>query len=215
MTTKNECPELSMIFKGAWDRALKVSSFGNPSEHFEAVIAECWNIMTPVQRDKLMNCDVVVNLCTFTMPESAEVVSIPHHHHAVTYSSYPEEEAAFQQVMGLWYQVADILRQLPAGTVASYQGGSLFMGEKSGELYMFDSPDLSRNSSGWNTFRPDDFNGIGASDLQEICDLLLLWLLTPTYAAPINPELIAATIEHNYDAATSRPYWVWDSSSLN
>jgi hypothetical protein len=213
MMNEHEIPELNMIFRGAWDRANKVSPPSNPASHLEAVIAECWNIMTPVQRDNLMNRDVVANLCTFKMPESAEVVSIPHLHHALTYSSHPEEEAAFQQVVGVWYQIADILRQMPAGTVAAYQGGSLVMGEMGGELFLFDSMDLSRTCSDWNTFRPDDFNGIGASDLNDIHELLVAWLESPKYAAPINPELISATIKHNYDAATSQPYWTWRASA--
>ncbi|MCY1457015.1 hypothetical protein D9M71_742730 [compost metagenome] len=84
------------------------------------------------------------------------------------------------------------------------------MAEMDGELFMFDSPDLSRDSIGWNTFRPDDFNGIGASDLNDIHDFLIAWTETPAFGTPVHPELVSGTIEQNYDKASSRPYWKWD-----
>lgn len=215
MTTKISSPELDVIFK-----AVQVSA-GNTDGHshhvtaLESVIAECWVIMSPAQRKELQASKLLTNLngAPTCNAASVEVVALPHHHHNYTYSKDSAEEAMFQSMLVVWYQLADMLRQHPPGTVLQYDGGELVMGEMNGELFMFESMDMSRNIHGWNTFRPQDFNGIGESDWENIRDSLEVWLEHPSFAERINPELVSQAIMNNYADASSRPHWVWDSAS--
>lgn len=214
MSIKHVVPELALIFKAVQQHASNTAGPGTPVTVLEGVVEECWGIMNPAQRDQLLASKVVSDLRGISQVEPAVIVALPHNHRVVTYYvAGSAAETMFQSLLAVWYQVADILRQKPAGTVATYKGGSLVMGEMNGELFMFDSPDVGNNSHDWNMFRPDDFNGIDADDLQQIRDSLQLWLENPVYDAPINPELVSAAITHHYSNTSSRPHWSWDAST--
>lgn len=210
MINKHTSPDLDRILKSAKYRYTVTGESSDLLQDLENVVSACWELMTPSQREQLMSCAVVADLLNPVQAAQPTPVALPHYHHVVTYSSHVDEENMFQSLLVHWYQVADILRQLPAGTVASYQGGSLFVGALNGELYMFDSPDLDEASRDFNMFRPDDFNGIGADDLETIRDHLVLWLQNPTYADPVSPEAISGAIIYNYSDSHNVAHWVWD-----
>jgi hypothetical protein len=208
--TTTTAAELDLIINSAKNRFIISGDGADQVRDLEGIISECWGLMTTAQRELLMYSKLVCELRSPIPTSVPETVSLPHHHHVVTYSSHQPEETMFQSMLVRWYEVADILRQQPAGTVAKYLGGSLFMGSMNGELYLFDSPDLDIGSQDWNMFRPDDFNGIGESDLEDIRDHLVEWLQNQTYDAPVSPEAVAAAINHTYTDPHSQPHWTWD-----
>lgn len=210
MIDKLATPDLDRILKSAKYRFTVTGESGDLAHDLETVVAACWGVMTTPQREQLMSCTEIAGLLNPAQAPDVTPVALPHYHHVVTYSSHDDEENMFQSLLVHWYQVADILRQLPAGTVANYPGGSLFMGALNGELYMFDSPDLDEASTSFNMFRPDDFNGIGEDDLETIRDNLVSWLQNPTYDDPVSPEAIMGAVIYNYSDSNNVAHWVWD-----
>ncbi|MGE8063730.1 hypothetical protein [Pseudomonas sp. NPDC089569] len=210
MINKPAEPNLDRILMSAKYRYSVTGETANLVQDLESVVAACWGQMTSLQREQLMSCAAVASLLNPVQAAQPTPVALPHYHHIVTYSSDADEENMFQSMLVLWYQVADILRQMPAGTIAKYQGGNLFVGALDGELYMFDSPDLDGASQTFNMFRPDDFNGIGESDLQDIRDQLAVWLQNPTYDDSVSPDSISEAIIHNYGDSHSEQHWAWD-----
>lgn len=139
---------------------------------------------------------------------------LPHHHHPVTYSKPGSvTENSFQAMLCVWYKVADILRTLPAGTLIRYPQGYLFMCELNGELFMFESMDVDpgAESSDFNSFRPDDFEGIDEHEFDQIkVDLekvLASELVTASIASQVAADAISGryTLDHS-----SVANWIWD-----
>ncbi|SPZ05320.1 Uncharacterised protein [Pseudomonas luteola] len=135
---------------------------------------------------------------------------LPHYHHPISYSVFECEEDSFQSMLAVWYQVADLLRTQPPGTTINYSTGELVMGSIDGELYMFDSQDLSptMDAHDCTLFRPDEFE-TDITDMDNIRCALEEWLKSPQYSLSVDPETLAEAIRNTYEAE-SQANWRWN-----
>lgn len=140
---------------------------------------------------------------------STKAVAFPHPHTPVTY--YAAENVEFQAMLTVWYQVADMLRLQPPGTLIEYTNGTfLVMGEVAGKLVMFDSIDIGWDSTkpGISFIPPERFDGIDGEDLDTLRESLEAWLANPVFHQAYTGEFIAQVITHN-TGLPSEPNWVW------
>lgn len=138
----------------------------------------------------------------------------PHHHHPFHYAKHDSlTDLSFQAMLMVWYQVADMLRHQPPGTLLRYACGTLVMGALNGELFMFDSPDVSPGdqSTDFNLFRPQDFEGIDEHEFDAIRKGLLEVLASRPVFTRIDPQILAKAIEHNF-RGSSIAEWCWEGA---
>ncbi|WP_277594368.1 hypothetical protein [Pseudomonas chlororaphis] len=101
-----------------------------------------------------------------------------------TYSSDEAERLAYQRMQEVGFKIADILIEMPLGTMADLgQGECLFVAPYAGRIEVFSTPDWHDNCR-WgdvNWFFLNDYQGLAAEDLDEHRVTMENWLKNPVF----------------------------------
>lgn len=114
------------------------------------------------------------------------------------YSSYPEEQQAYEAMQKTSFAVADLLIEQPPGTYAIIQGDCIWVSPVNGQLEIVASPDSEFSKpDDVNIFLISDFEGLAASDLDEFRFLMDEWLKQPEFHHG-DHEIMDRAVQHWY-----------------
>lgn len=100
------------------------------------------------------------------------------------YSSNEAERNAYERMQQAGFKIALILMEMPLGTMADLgQGEFLFVAPHAGKMEVFSTPDWHDNCrwSDVNWFFLNDYEGLGAEDLDDHRGLMEAWLENPVF----------------------------------
>lgn len=132
----------------------------------------------------------------------------------------PQLNEALSKWLEGWYEIADQLKTMPAGTQARLEEdgkfvGTLVLAPLNGELYMFWA------SPGGLDGEPK-FCSLGGPQNRALspragtyiknAHLMSKWLANPQFDAPIDTKHLAAVVSHYYQAESDES-WVWDGNA--
>ncbi|MFV3332582.1 hypothetical protein ACNFIA_16720 [Pseudomonas sp. NY15437] len=100
------------------------------------------------------------------------------------YSSHEDERIAYERMQMVGFKVAEILLNMPLGTMADLgQGEFLFVADYEGEVHVFSTHDwrdeCALNDVNW--FFQSDYQGLSADDLDEHRAEMERWLESPVF----------------------------------
>jgi len=137
-----------------------------------------------------------------------------------TSSSDEAERIAYERMQQVGFKIADILMEMPLGTMSDLgQGECLFVAPHGGKMEIFSTPDW-HDDCRWNEvswFFLNDFQGLGTDDLDEHRILMENWLKNPVFRQCVPADnafkvLASLDMEESSPAQQSTPA---NAGSLN
>lgn len=110
------------------------------------------------------------------------------------YSSEDDEQAAYARYCELVFQAGDLLRTLPRGSYLDCAQGSYFVSAVEGEVKVYEIPGSKPTPADDQVWYGIHCDGIGVSDLNEICATMTAALANPQIETVTNPAMLDALV---------------------
>ncbi|MBM3105570.1 hypothetical protein IIE18_10505 [Pseudomonas sp. V1] len=107
------------------------------------------------------------------------------------YSFHEQDQIAYQRMQEVGFKIARILIEMPLGTMADLgKGEFLFVAPYAGKIEVFTTPDWTDNCKldDVNWFFQSDYQGLGASDLDDHRADMEAWLKNPGFRQCMPPD---------------------------